>query len=175
MWACATYWAPPDYLESSTREVYDNVKRVQYHASIAVWAGNNENTCSPGSSGAKYYGELYFGTVLDHVAALDPTRPRMVSSPSGGNETEDDPCPYLGYNPFYGDIHQCVGPGHVFLFDAPCLRGRRYLYDQDCWNISVYSRGQFMSEVTTPQPLLPAFGQWVWRRSAVWTAVLVCV
>ena len=127
MWACNTYWVLPSYLASSAKEVIDNVKRMQYHASIALWAGNNENGCSSSDSNSgKYYSELYFGTILDNIATLDNTRPMVVSSPSNGNETEDDPCSE-NYNPYFGDLHS-------------------YLYSTDCWDVDVYERPRLMSE-----------------------------
>ena len=126
MWACNTYWVLPSYLQSSAKEVIDNVRRMQYHPSIAIWAGNNENVCSAGTNAATYYSELYFGTILDNIAPLDNTRPMVVSSPSFGNETEEAPCGD-SYSLYYGDLHS-------------------YLYSADCWNVSVYMRPRFMSE-----------------------------
>ena len=43
MWACAQYAVPPSYLRSAAKEVRDNVRRLQPHPSIALWAGNNED------------------------------------------------------------------------------------------------------------------------------------
>ena len=47
--------------------------------------------------------------MLDNVAILDPImRPRVSSSPSNGNETEQAPCAFNGntQDPYYGDVHQ---------------------------------------------------------------------
>lgn len=43
MWACAEYAVPPAYLQSAEKEIQDNVKRMQAHPSIVLWAGNNED------------------------------------------------------------------------------------------------------------------------------------
>ena len=60
----------------------------------------------------KYYSELYFGTVLKNITALDTTRPRIGSSPCNGNETEEEPIASNPYSEFYGDIY-------VFLYPRP--------------------------------------------------------
>lgn len=43
MWACAMYPAGAAFLQSAAKEVQDNVRRLQAHPSIALWAGNNED------------------------------------------------------------------------------------------------------------------------------------
>ena len=125
MWACAAYWVNEDYLTSSAKEVIDQVRRIQHHPSIAIWAGNNENSGDCGAEPGPY-AQLYFHTILDNVAMLDPTRFRVVSSPSNGDETEAEPCSN-GYSPFQGDLHS-------------------YKYNIDCWDITQYAESRFMSE-----------------------------
>ena len=44
MFACAMYPGDNDYLENVTLEAKQQVKRLQNHASIALWCGNNENS-----------------------------------------------------------------------------------------------------------------------------------
>ena len=121
----AQYWVEETYLASSKKEVIDQVRRIQHHPSIALWAGNNENSAYC-SKEPESYSKLYFHTILDNVANLDPSRPRVVSSPSNGDETEDKPCSN-GYDPFQGDVHS-------------------YLYSIDCWDITKYATSRFMSE-----------------------------
>ena len=43
MWACNAYAIPESFLLSAAKEVRDNVRRMQPHPSIALWAGNNED------------------------------------------------------------------------------------------------------------------------------------
>ena len=42
MFACANYKITPDYAESITREITQNVRRLRHHASLGLWCGNNE-------------------------------------------------------------------------------------------------------------------------------------
>nr|WP_321236590.1 glycoside hydrolase family 2 protein [uncultured Psychroserpens sp.] len=44
MFACAMYPGDKDFLENVKQEAIQNVKRLQNHASIALWCGNNENS-----------------------------------------------------------------------------------------------------------------------------------
>ncbi len=43
MFACAAYPEHKDFLKNVKNEVTQNVERLQYHPSIALWCGNNEN------------------------------------------------------------------------------------------------------------------------------------
>lgn len=43
MFACAMYPGDRKFLESVKHEITDNVGRLQNHASLALWCGNNEN------------------------------------------------------------------------------------------------------------------------------------
>ena len=136
MWACAQYAAPPDFLLSSAKEVRDNVRRLQSHPSIAIWAGNNEDErdmkAYPSGWGVNdsyiaAYSALTFATALDNVSSLDTSRPLSGSSPSCGNETAEHPFSWDHQSQFYGDVH--------------C-----YLYDSDSWDVTSYKRPRFMSE-----------------------------
>lgn len=44
MFACAMYPGDTSFLENIQQEATDQVKRLRNHASIALWAGNNENS-----------------------------------------------------------------------------------------------------------------------------------
>ena len=72
-----------------------------------------------------FYSQLYFDTVLANIT--DTTRPALGSSPCNGNETAAEPIAENPYSPFYGDVHV-------------------YLYNQDCWDVSIYPRPRFVSE-----------------------------
>ena len=42
MFACANYKITPAYVESITKEITQNVRRLRHHASLGLWCGNNE-------------------------------------------------------------------------------------------------------------------------------------
>lgn len=44
MFACAMYPGDEKFIENVKQEVMDNVNRLQNHASLALWCGNNENS-----------------------------------------------------------------------------------------------------------------------------------
>tara|TARA_B110000208_G_scaffold175619_1_gene221343 strand:- start:558 stop:3725 length:3168 start_codon:yes stop_codon:yes gene_type:complete len=144
MWACDSYAVPPSYLASAAKEVRDNVRRMQPHPSIAIWAGNNEderdggglsyapNTPKNSSKNTEAYSLLTFITAIGNITAIDTSRPTSGSSPSCGNETAAYPgswCfPAYGWgSEFYGDMHN-------------------YLYDLDNWDDTLYKSPRFMSE-----------------------------
>lgn len=130
MFACADYAVPPEFLDSTASEIIDQVRRIQHHPSIAIWAGNNENEKDLNSKSAAYvkpYSDLYFRTVLQNISAIDKTRPMTGSSPSNGNETADAPFCVDHQSQFFGDTH--------------C-----YLYTTDNWDVTLYWKPRFMSE-----------------------------
>eukprot|EP01084_Bolivina_argentea_P281131 480967_1 len=131
MFACASYWDNKNWLKSVNKESHDFLRERQTYASIAIWAANNENggDCHTGQESETAYRDLYWKNVLDVVKVLDPTRPKVSSSPSNGNETEQKPCAFNGntQDAYYGDVHQ-------------------YLYNKDCWNIDIYVKARFVSE-----------------------------
>lgn len=43
MFACNMYPISKEFLESVSTEIIQNVRRLQFHPSIVIWAGNNEN------------------------------------------------------------------------------------------------------------------------------------
>ncbi|VDO41791.1 unnamed protein product [Haemonchus placei] len=116
MFACALYPTDDDFLESVETEVNQQVVDSR-HSSILLWAGNNENEVAIRSHwwSVENYGEddqvkdyirLYSGLVKPLVEAGDPSRPFLLSSPSNGQQTEDEGG--VSANPGdqrYGDIH----------------------------------------------------------------------
>lgn len=42
VFACANYKITPDYAESITKEIPQNVRRLRHHALLGLWCGNNE-------------------------------------------------------------------------------------------------------------------------------------
>ena len=139
MFACAMYPAEEDFLDSVRTEVKVQVRRLQYHPSIALFATNNENevalrqnwylTNSRFKYFAKDYHKLYVDTVTDEIKKNDPSRDILTSSPSNGNYDGDrelgigmDP-----QNPHFGDIHF-------------------YIYDHNAWKPEVFHQPRFSSE-----------------------------
>lgn len=43
MFACAMYETGDNFLKSVSEEITQQIRRLQHHPSIALWAGNNEN------------------------------------------------------------------------------------------------------------------------------------
>jgi beta-mannosidase len=106
MFACAAYPENESFLNNVALEVAQNVLRIQYHPSIAIWCGNNENewlwyqafnTSYTKMSGYKIYHDLIPGI----LKKLDPNRPYWPSSPFSN---EDDPNSELSGNRHQWDL-----------------------------------------------------------------------
>jgi len=121
------------------REAEHQVRRLRHRASIALWCGNNENHAmwqqqwgSPGIVPSRYCGEHLYDLVLPNVlAALDPGRPYVASSPIG--VSPDDSIP--------------IGPGRNVGIDG---WGDSHYWDvwhgRGDWVHYVESRARFSSE-----------------------------
>ncbi|XP_043477175.1 beta-mannosidase [Leptopilina heterotoma] len=137
MFACSMYPTNEDFLKSVSNEVSQNVIRLKHHASIALWAGNNENEIALygnwyGTGNKQVYKDdyikLYVEIIKNIVEKLDPTRSYVVSSPSNGLYSDHNG--YLGTNPgsnLYGDVHY-------------------YNYLQNGWDMNHFPRARFSSE-----------------------------
>ncbi|KAK6639866.1 hypothetical protein RUM43_008141 [Polyplax serrata] len=138
MFACSMYPATDDFLDNVKTEVKQQVRRLQHHPSIAIWAGNNENeaalrgnwygTARNLSVYKEDYIKLYVDTIQSVVLLNDISREYVTSSPSNGIETANEG--YLAqdpYSPLYGDVHY-------------------YNYILDGWNDYVYPDTRFASE-----------------------------
>ena len=165
MFACAMYPATSSALESVRAEVVSQVRRLQFHASIALWAGNNENEAALRGNWfgtderfAEYkadYIRLYVDTVREVVREEDPGRGFLVSSPSNGLASEQED--YIASNPYsslYGDTHY-------------------YNYREDNWDWSIYPRTRFASEYgfqSWPawEVMEPVSEVWDWSLSSAW-------
>ena len=115
MFACNMYPSAEWFMRAVKDEVVQNVRRLKHHASIALWAGNNENEAAiygnwygTGNDHEQVYKDdyikLYVNLIKHEVEKLDSTRDFIVSSP--GNGLYSDQNGYLGTNPysnFYGD------------------------------------------------------------------------
>lgn len=114
MFACNMYPTNAKFLESVGVEIKQQVRRLQYHPSIILWAGNNENeaalrgnwygTRNNFSLFVSDYIALYVNTIKKIVTEEDKTRNYLVSSPTNGLKSEEEN--YIATNPYsalYGD------------------------------------------------------------------------
>ncbi|XP_055850263.1 beta-mannosidase [Episyrphus balteatus] len=152
MFACAMYPTHSPFLDSVRTEVIQNAKRLSRHASVAIFATNNENEValaqdwySTGINREKFdedYRKLYVGTInhelriIAHSSRPDP----LISSPSNGVKGVEDR--FISKNPQdekYGDVH---------------------FYDvfKDSWDPDIYPRPRFSSEYGFQS--LPSVGAW---------------
>ncbi|KAK9309394.1 hypothetical protein QLX08_000885 [Tetragonisca angustula] len=137
MFACGMYPTTREFLESTKKEVIQNVQRLKNHPSIVLWAGNNENEAALYGNwygtGTKQiyktdYIKLYVDLIKKEVEQFDSTRPFVVSSPSNGLYTEK--YNYIGKDPYlktFGDVHY-------------------YNYFNNGWDMHQYPRVRFSSE-----------------------------
>lgn len=97
MFACAMYPVNGTFLASVEVEIAQNVRRLQRHPSILVWAGNNENeaalvqnwygTRNEMTRFTDEYVQLYRDVVEKAVRENDHWHAWLYSSPSNGNLT----------------------------------------------------------------------------------------
>lgn len=139
MFACAMYPSDEDFLNSVRVETKQQVRRLQHHASIAIFATNNENevalrqdwygTNAHFKEFADDYRKLYVETITDEIKKHAPSHQVLTSSPSNGKYNGDrvfgigiDP-----QNPHFGDIHF-------------------YIVDHNAWKPEVFHQPRFSSE-----------------------------
>ncbi|ULH16984.1 hypothetical protein MF271_17550 (plasmid) [Deinococcus sp. KNUC1210] len=105
MFACGLYPAHPDFLASVCQEAEQVVRRLRNHASLALWAGNNEDYAvaeSVGMSGPGIAAEAFEARVIyeellpEVITRLDAGRQYWPGSPWGGVTSAD---------PTIGDRH----------------------------------------------------------------------
>ncbi|KAL1887764.1 Beta-mannosidase B [Sporothrix stenoceras] len=114
MFGCGNYPAWPELRESIRREAAANVRLLRHHASIVIWAGNNEDYQYQESENLTYdYANkdteswlktdfparyIYEKILADVCTDLIPGTPYHYGSPWGGGVDTHDPT--------VGDIHQ---------------------------------------------------------------------
>ncbi|KAF5275066.1 hypothetical protein FQA39_LY07003 [Lamprigera yunnana] len=138
MFACNMYPATDKFLRNVENEVRHQVRRLQHHASIILWAGNNENeaalrqnwygTQDKFDTFKADYKKLYVDTIARELLLNDDTRPFLASSPSNGIQSIKED--YVAINPqsnYYGDIHF-----YNYIFDG--------------WSTTTYPIPRFSSE-----------------------------
>lgn len=99
MFACAMYPIHTEFLASVEIEISQNIRRLQRHPSILVWAGNNENeaaliqnwygTRKEQARFIQEYVQLYKNVVEKAVRENDQWHIWLYSSPSNGNRSHD--------------------------------------------------------------------------------------
>jgi beta-mannosidase len=106
MFACASYPKHKEFIENVKNEVVQNVMRLQYHPSIIIWCGNNENEWiwyqDQKISYKKMPGyKIYHSVIPNILKSIDPVRPYWPSSPFSFDE---DPNSYESGNRHQWDI-----------------------------------------------------------------------
>jgi len=103
MFACCMIPGSDEFTSNVTAELYDNIKRIRHHASIAVISGNNEIEWQYGAAEfAKYhpaYLRLFEDILPSLIKELCPYIPYVPSSPSTCGHFID------ANNQNYGDCH----------------------------------------------------------------------
>jgi beta-mannosidase len=138
MFGCALYPRDPKFLRSIRTELTQQVTRLQHHASIVIWGGNNENEgaltwyAASRANRDLYvvdYNALYIDTARAALLSVDADVAFIDSSPSNGLVASKPFTKRWGdvQNPNYGDVHY-------------------YDYDVDCEDHTTYPKARFISE-----------------------------
>ncbi|KAH9422748.1 hypothetical protein DERP_003428 [Dermatophagoides pteronyssinus] len=120
MFACALYPTDQKFIQSVSKEIRQQVRRLHHHPSIAIWAGNNENEMAISqmwwmelalhmNEYKRDYHQLYIDTIMPIILQEDVSRPFVSSSPSNGIVSQREN--YLSTDPQnkrYGDNHHYV-------------------------------------------------------------------
>ena len=106
MFACGAYPENDEFIANIKEEVNQNVLRLQHHACIALWCGNNENEWiwfqEQKISYKKMSGyKIYHKVIPDILKEIDSNRPYWPSSPFGN---DNDPNSFNSGNSHQWDI-----------------------------------------------------------------------
>ncbi len=126
MFACGLYPSEQWFLDEVRAEAEHVVRSLRNHACLLLWAGDNECDCGYGWHGlpGRYVeNRVTRGVLPETVAALDPTRPYIPSSPWNPSETGDP-------------NGSAEGDTHLWSHDQP---PRAPMYSED--------RSLFLSEI----------------------------
>jgi hypothetical protein len=140
MFACAMYPRDPAFLGEVRAEVAHQARRINWHASLAVWGGNNEVEASLGWYDASRanrelysndYTALFVDTVRDALLSVSPGVTYLDSSPSKG-AVASGPDFYVKR---WGDV-------------GDWKRGDVHFYTttDNALNVSTFPRAKFVSE-----------------------------
>lgn len=112
MFACSLYPADREFLTSVGREISQNAERLQHHACLAAWCGNNEIPMIFGKELAnnlqfrKNYETLFVKVIPGAIRKVDPKVPYLHSSPvraiPGIKGTETPNCDAHDWNVWHG-------------------------------------------------------------------------
>lgn len=108
-------------------EMRQQVRRIQSHPSIALWAGNNENEAAfvqnwYGTIDEYYrfwdeYIALYDGIIKDEVLKNDVWHEFIYSSPSNGKKRSNESIIHQDpQDPRFGDSKFFSPPNHIFYY-----------------------------------------------------------
>jgi|WetSurMetagenome_2_1015567.scaffolds.fasta_scaffold28983_2 beta-mannosidase len=91
MFACGSYPENDNFIANVREEVIQNVLRLQHHACLAIWCGNNENEWIwyqvQKTSYKKMPGyNIYHKIIPAILRKIDPSHPYWSSSPFGNDE-----------------------------------------------------------------------------------------
>lgn len=117
MFGCAMYPTHQPFLDSVTKEVTYQVRRLKHRPSIVIWSGNNENEKALRQSWYNtdenytlYYNDylkLYRDVIYKVVQKEDPRRPFIASSPANSKESMAEGwVAKMPWDEHYGDIHE---------------------------------------------------------------------
>lgn len=125
MFACANYALTPEFVDSITEEITQNVRRLRHHPSLLLWCGNNEMEQfalegvyeGTAETSADYLIQNEY-LIPDILRREDPDRFYWPSSPSSGGKF-DNP-----RDPDRGDVHYWS----VWHEDAPFTAYREHFF-----------------------------------------------
>ncbi|KAI1472898.1 glycoside hydrolase family 2 protein [Daldinia caldariorum] len=155
----ALYPVDPEFLENAREEAVYNVRRINHHPSLAVWAGNNEilllmfyvlSIIAPDK--IDYYQQqfqtLFIDTLVPALFGNSRSISYMSSSANYGylSLNFSDPMPYV-------DRYMNITPGHIY--------GDTDYYNYDIWqafNISSFPIGRFSNEFGITS--MPSINSW---------------
>jgi beta-mannosidase len=91
MFACGSYPENDNFIANVSEEVTQNVLRLQHHACLALWCGNNENEWiwhqEQKTSYKKMPGYKIYHRIMPAILRkIDPSHPYWSSSPFGNDE-----------------------------------------------------------------------------------------
>lgn len=143
MFACALYPRDIDFLATITEEITQQARRLQHHASVVIWGGNNENEvamewyAASRASRDLYvsdYMKLYIDTAYAALRNVDSGVNFIDTSPSNG---------VLSIEPYAKRWGQSLpgGVGSINYGDA-----HYYNYGADCEDHTTYPKSRFVSE-----------------------------
>jgi len=116
LFACGNYPASVDFVEHIKIEAEQQVKRVGYHASLVIWAGNNEDYMVKerwGWEDSNFPAAVIYEQILPDICArLAGDVPYWRSSPYGGAFANDTTV---------GDTHCWDGEFRILLHDSPSI------------------------------------------------------